>query len=281
MKNQGNGSLKHYHRFVTKWNAIRKLKNEPITVVLSPHMDDVFLSLNSFICSGSIGRNIVGINVFTLTDSAVKTNVKSDFGTVSATSAMRMIEELSYSRYLKHKRINYVPLFMGFKDAAIDAYYRFIAGKSINGVSNKFGIRSAARAMHVKYVKELYGKLELEGALVPIIKQLGSIDKILAPMGIGDHIDHILLRNFSESLRLKSRAGLYADIPYIHEYGYDSIGKLKGALPKDYSTYEMKTFDPAEKTALFRKLYKSQYDVSIGKSMKAIAENTGEAIFWR
>ncbi len=281
MLDNGSGTLKHYYRFATKWNAIRKLKSEHVTVILSPHMDDIFLSLNSIICSGTVDRNIIGINVFTMTDSAVRTNVEPNFASISSTSTIRMNEEVAYSKYLKRSHINYVPIFLGFKDAAVDTYYRFIAGKKISSLPKSIG--SVARSAHTGYVSKLYDRLGLEGSLIPIIRQFGRVDKLLAPIGIGDHIDHMLLRRFADKVGedLGARVGYYADIPYIHECGYDSVEELKKALPKGCHANETMGFDPIKKTALFRRLYGSQYDSSIGKDLGAIARSTGEAIFWR
>ena len=281
MMDKENGALGHYYRFATKWKAIRKLGSEPITVILSPHMDDAFLSLGSFLQSGKLGRCIVAVNVFTLTDSEVRTNVRTDFNSMMSTSARRMEEELNYSGYLNNSGISYMPLFLGFKDAAVDTYYRFIAGRKINSLPR--GIGYVARVNHMVYVSKLYDRLGLEESLISIVRQLGRVNKLLAPMGIGDHIDHMLLRRFADKAGngLGKSIGYYADIPYIHEYGYDSVEKLKKVLPKAIHSHETMEFDPIKKTALFRKLYGSQYDSNIGKDLRAIAKRPGEAIFWR
>ncbi|MGD0728658.1 MAG: PIG-L family deacetylase [Candidatus Micrarchaeaceae archaeon] len=264
-------SLKHYKRFLTKWDSIRKLKKEPVTLILSPHMDDVFLSLNSAIVSHKLGTNIIAINVFTATDSLVKTNVKSDFKALANASLTRMKEELSYSDNLKTKKISYLPLFLGFKDAAVDTYYQFILAKQLK----------KAKIIGDKYVKKRAEELMFEEAIGSIMGQLESnIQYILAPMGIGDHLDHIMLRNFAESLANDFRIGLYADIPYISEYNYNSIQKLKSAVPKSFSTYDKISFNAKEKTSLFKKMYASQYDSGIVKQLKDIETATGEVIFW-
>ena len=281
MTSRSGSGLGHYGRFVSKFGSIKKLRNEPLTVILSPHMDDAFLSLDSFLRSGKLGSSIVAVNVFTLTDSEVRTNVRTDFNSMMSTSAKRMREELTYSEYLSDSGISYMPVFLGFKDAAVDTYYRFIAGKKINSLPK--GIGSVARVNHMIYVSKLYDRLGIEGSLVPIIRQLGHVNKLLAPIGIGDHIDHMLLRRFVDKAGngLGVSIGYYADIPYINEYGYDSIEKLRKVLPRAVHSHETMSFDPIKKTALFRKLYGSQYDSSIGKDIRAIARSTGEAIFWR
>src|SRR5580693_7776746 len=96
----GYSGLNHYRRFLTKWNSSRKLQKEPVTIILAPHLDDIFLSLNSLITSREFGRNIVGINIFTLSDSLVDTKVEVDLGAVADASLTRLREELDYAQYL-------------------------------------------------------------------------------------------------------------------------------------------------------------------------------------
>ncbi len=273
-------SIKHYKRFITKWCSMRSLRNEPITIVLSPHMDDVFLSLNSLIEAKALGGNIIGMNVFTLTDSLVDTNERSDFGTLASTSLTRLKEEVDYSHYLKRKGINYMPLFLGMKDAAMDTYYRYIAGKAVRSVPKLLGLQGRAREHHRKYVEARYSELKIRDALHSAISQFSSISAIVAPIGVGDHIDHMMLRHYAETVSNDFRIGLYADIPYICEYGLMSQEALKLLLPDGFDTHESISFDPSSKNSLFRKLYKSQYDGKTLAAFRQIAKRTGEIIFW-
>jgi len=276
-----NSSMKHYQRFFTKWDEIRKLNEEPLTIVLSPHMDDIFLSLNSFISAGELGKNVIGINVFTLTDSLVDTNVKLNFGVLSSTSLERLKEEVEYSAYLKGRRINYLPIFLGFKDAAVETYYRYIAGKKIRSLPSVLGIDEKARRLQWKYAADRYEQLGIGNAIKQVMAQFdGSVDEVLAPIGIGDHIDHMMLRVFADRSLSDFKVGLYADIPYIQEYGYNTVEKLKSVVPRSFKRYDRKSFDAAGKNRLFRRIYRSQYESGMMRVLDEIANTTGEVIFW-
>ncbi len=272
---KGSGAS-HYSRFLGKLGS--GLAKEQVTLVLSPHIDDAFLSVGSLMGSGVLGRNIIGVNVFTLSDSAADTRTKTDFSVVARTSNTRIEEELRFAEHLSARKINYIPTFLGLKDAALDSYYSHIASSSIRYLPAE-GIRKMAKAMQSGYVDKRMKELGLKQLIDSIVMCFRNVS-VVAPLGIGDHIDHAMLRAYADSLDDKFRVGLYADIPYVYHYGLSSFTDLKLVAPRDFTTYDRKGFNAAEKNRMFKSIYRSQYDSSVMEAFEEISKNGGETVFW-
>lgn len=266
--------IDHYKRFATRWSNELKFKRESITVILSPHVDDVFLSLYDHIVSGSLGRNITCINFFTASDSTVKTRTGLSFGSVADASTTRMMEELRFSEHLASKEISYLPSFLGLRDAALNDYYRFI----FSGAASKYTKRPV-RSMHS--LNGYYNMLDLPTVVERLIAQYKrNVSAIMMPMGLSSHRDHMLFTRLNEELDSNVRVGLYCDIPYIYKFGYNSVEKLKQLAPDGYAKITTKNADAAAKIRAFRSIYPSQYDRSMRDALDGISKTTGEVVFW-
>jgi len=267
---------KHYSRFITKLR--KNVEKEPVTIILSPHIDDVLLSLSSMIESGKLGNNILAVNVFTITDSSTNTVDKSDFAAVSKTSIARIKEEIKFADYLAVKKINYMPVLLGLKDAAIDAYYTHVASRSINKLPS-LTLQKLAKYFQNDLVRARIKKLNLKELLDSIIAQY-KVNAVIATIGIGDHFDHVALRAYVNGLDEKIRIGLYADIPYVYDYKINSPNKLRQFVPANFINYDKRIFDPAQKNKLFNSIYKSQHDPKMLKELEWISKGLGETVFW-
>lgn len=272
--------MQHYYRFLTKWRTIQKLKSEKFTLIFSPHIDDAYLSLYSTIRSGSLGRNIVCANVFFLSDSTVNTSKSTDFSALATVSINRLKEELSFADHLRRHRINYLPIFMGFNAEEVDLYYQFIATRGARHLPTQV-LRNGASDLIRSFALQRANRIKLHESIDAVIKNFGvGLKQILLPIGIGGSLDHIMVRHTLSRLSEKHRIGLYADIPYIYQYGYDSTAKLSQMVPFNFRKIQSTSFDPSEKEKLFKELYASQYEAGISSAFRSIAKGTGEAIFW-
>ncbi|MDE1854707.1 MAG: hypothetical protein KGH57_00065 [Candidatus Micrarchaeota archaeon] len=279
MKDSGAGKL-HYARFATRWKSIAELRGERATLILSPHLDDIFLSLYATIVSGRLGKNLIGVNFFTSSDSTVSTSVKTTFATIAKTSMLRMREELAFSETLFLQGINYLPVFMGLKDASIEKYYRFIAGGAIGRLSAG-GVKSVALKLYDRMVSGYAEELQAGKAMAPLLRQFKSnIKSILVPMGVGTHVDHGVIARMARELSGAAKIGLYAEIPYVYLSGNLSIEKLRRKLPSGFSRSMVTPFDPVEKDRTMKKIYSSQYEKRMKEAIFAASKNLGEVIFW-
>jgi hypothetical protein len=275
-------SAANYARFATRWKTLSELKREKVTLILSPHLDDIFLSLYSTIVSGKLGRNIIGVNFFTSTDSTVATNVDTTFTTIVETSLIRMREELDFSSLLLSRRINYLPVFLGLKDASVGKYYGFIASGVLGKLPDKAGMRSLALKIYAKMAADYSNELNIWEALKPLLKQFKSnIRSIVAPMGVGTHIDHGVVAHSALHSASAINFGFYAEIPYTYISGNISVDKLHVKAPKDFTKLMLTKFDPREKDRLFKKLYGSQYEGRTSKAIFEVGEKLGEIVFWK
>jgi hypothetical protein len=279
MKDSRAGKL-NYMRFATRWMNIAELKKEKATLILSPHLDDIFLSLYATLVSGKLGENIIGVNFFTSSDSMVSTNVKTTFSTIVKTSLIRMSEELEFSRALFLQGINYLPVFAGLKDASIEKYYRFIAAGAIGRLSTG-GVRGAALRLYDRMVSSYAKELIAREAIAPLLRQFrGSIRRVLLPMGVGTHIDHGVIAHMARELQTGAKLGVYAEIPYVYFSGNMTLEKLSNKA-RGFSKALLTPFDPVEKDRMFRKIYASQYEKRMKEAIFAVGRNLGEVILWK
>ncbi len=281
MQDRRAGKL-HYARFAMRWKNLSELKKERVTLILSPHLDDVFLSLYATILSGKLGRNILGVNFFTASDSSVDAKASTTFRTVAGTSIRRMEEEMRFSKLLFSHGINYLPVFLGLKEASIGGYYKFIAGALMGKLSKNAGMRDVSLAVYSRMVSDYAQELDVFEALGPLLAQFsGSIKDVLAPIGIGTHIDHgVVAQSALKSVR-GLKLGLYAEIPYVYMSNNMSLSKLRANVPRGFVKPMETGFDPEEKAKLFRKLYPSQYEERTREALFAVGKGLGEVILWK
>ncbi|HVA83186.1 MAG TPA: hypothetical protein VNF06_03420 [Candidatus Aquilonibacter sp.] len=274
--------FRHYQRFFTRWKDGRSFSKEKITVILSPHLDDVFLSLNEHISSGALGKNIVCINFFTSSDSQVDTKTALSFASVSRVTKMRSAEELGFADYLSRKGVNYIPLFLGMQDAALSGYYKFIATTVMGKMPKLPLVKTLLTKTQETRIEKEYERLQIQEMAKTLLARFGkNVDKVLIPMGVGEHIDHILVSKLATKLTGKGRVGVYCDIPYAYYSGFKTAAQLHMHVPKGFDSASVKKFDAKERIGLFKKLYPSQYDKGADNAIEAVAKMPGEVIFWR
>lgn len=274
--------FRHYQRFFTRWKDGRSFSKEKITVILSPHLDDVFLSLNEHITSGALGKNIVCINFFTSSDSLVDTKTALSFASVSRVTKIRSAEELGFAEHLSKKGVNYIPLFLGMQDAALSGYYKFIATTVMGKMPKLPLVKSILTKAQERRIEKEYERLQIQEIAKTLLARFGkNVDKVLVPMGIGDHIDHILISKVATRLTGKGKVGVYCDIPYAYYSGNKTAAQLHAHVPKGFDNASIKKFDSKERIRLFKKLYPSQYDKGADSAIETIAKMPGEVVFWR
>lgn len=156
--------------------------------ILSPHRDDAAFSLFICLAKWSMSRsvNVKVLNFFTASAYAPYLSAKD----ASSVSAIRKREDL---RVL----------------ASIDRSIQVI-DRDFLDAPLRFGIRS-----HVVCDPETRAMLN-----EPLIKQLtrnmrqGRADLAIAPLGLGNHVDHIAVRLAAVRAIAPGRLGFYEDLPY-------------------------------------------------------------------
>ena len=245
---------------------------DKFTIVFSPHIDDVFLSLNAFIASGDLGSNVVGVNLMSMTNSQTDMNRegKYSFGSIRDVVSARMVEEVEYSNFLKKRHgINYVPLFPGLRDARLE---RLCIPKDY------------ASAYTDAFSKSSAGEQEIVKTMIDYYKD--NLDSILFPIGIKNR-SHAKVRDILFRLegRIPKRldVGLYADIPYVERYtakyrGRELEDTVREMVPENYRRLKKKDFDAQSKFGIFKQIYRTQFNEKMEKRLRTIPS---EMIFWR
>ncbi len=237
--------------------------DERITLIFSPHTDDIFFSLGNFIKSGELGRNIIGVNVFTMSATSAGAKIKRrNFELLAKTSVAKMREELGYASYLSSLHIRYVPFFLGLRDVRLKGVGTYMQGYSQSGVEKHFY------------------KLKLDKIIDSIVSQLKPKNTtVIFPGGFGDNMDHKILSTGAETVSKRVKVGIFADIPYVARYG--SMEELKRDIKKGFENHSSKRFVAGEKMRQFNKIYKSQLNSAYEAQLKKVEGLGGESIFWR
>lgn len=181
---------------------MKKLRNN--IVVLSPHLDDAAFSCCDHILKWkNEGFNVTIVTIFSSFGTSkdnqciIKTIQKHGFASLRLYEKQRQNED---TRAMKAIGVSWKQA--GF----IDGAFRTINGKTLYSKKNLYRgyITNEDRAI-IKSVQEL-------------LRTFQSIDKIVCPFGIGNHIDHMITRTEAEKTFENTKILYYADIPYIFEW---------------------------------------------------------------
>jgi LmbE family N-acetylglucosaminyl deacetylase len=230
-----------------KKDLIQKIiQNKTPCVILSPHCDDAALSCGTLLTKLTGKTDIKIINVFTKANNKPHTlSAKQALKYANYTDAIKYYEARCEEdkKALMHLKISTVNL--GFEDALfrIKKQHSFW-GKFIPELNHIY----PTYRWHIvgNIASDDYAVEELETKLKKMIKK-GTI--VFAPYGIGDNVDHKIVRKVSE--KLYPACILYADFPYsyrLQTYGKPISGRQR---------YALRASLPLKKKMI--QLYKSQF----------------------
>lgn len=157
-------------------------------LILSPHRDDAAFSTGLLTWTTlSVGAHVTIANVYTQSDYAP---YAERAGRVDV-SELRKNEDLAYARLLQGS-VEMIDL--GLLDAPLR---RRIPCEEVLSSSTQ------DQAFH-RDVTQLVAQLQ----------KLAMSDLVLAPCGIGGHLDHLVCRAAAQAVYSTDRLGYYADLPY-------------------------------------------------------------------
>lgn len=173
-------------------------------VVISPHLDDAILSLGSHLLSLAKKDSITVLTIFTSFSSAVIPGYSKE---VIAAAGFTSSEEYGKQRQLEDSQafqaldINYHHL--GF----VDGGFRSKKGKALYPTPDTL--------FSPKYSPQDKGLIEsISEKLDPFLQ---NCEVVMYPLGIGNHVDHVLSRIAIEHIRTKhykAEYWQYFDVPY-------------------------------------------------------------------
>lgn len=170
-------------------------------LILSPHMDDAFLSVGGTIAKFSGNNKIHILDIFSFDPWVLK-----EFD--------RLDKNLNISTRKKEERKN---------SSIVNVLLKFLnypAGWEERGYSKWQTSVDARVDRHL--IKEIKDKLILMAKEYTVV---------LAPLAIGGHVDHRLIRDITISMGVEDKICYYEDLPYALEENF--IGYAKGFI-KDH-----------------------------------------------
>jgi len=170
-------------------------------IILSPHLDDAALSCSDHIHAwNTAGHNITVVTIF----SSFQTTVVSDYlrGYMEA-SGITTVEELEHHRKQEDAAATQL---MGCRAEYldfIDAGYR--------QHNDKPDYADYRELCPFRISEQEYPAID--EIVIRLSKHSGA-DLIVAPLGVGGHIDHLMTRLVAEKISPDDRLAYYVDFPY-------------------------------------------------------------------
>lgn len=221
-------------------------------VMLSPHSDDVALSLGAFLLARPILLNIIIITAFSISECTADDSINDS----AIVSSIRKAEDVNFANSLcGHVEVRWLdrqdaPLRLNILDESV--------------FSSNF----------------LYISLDEEKYLTDKIKnECCKIDLLFAPMGLGKHIDHIVVRNAAlELLKYGFPLVFYEDIPYAADISLADIDEnakqLEYLTGQSLELFPLKTDVTIEKKISLLSCYRSQMDFRTESRVRLHANRT-------
>lgn len=203
-------------------------------LVLSPHYDDAPLSLGQSLIDGALSRHEVTVGVVFGRSAWVRwfhpTRRRSPIAT-----AIRRVEEQRNSR-----RFGYRLIIGGREEATL-----------------RLETTDTSRYLDPNADPSSSG--EVEPALRVCAAWAERHDAVLAPLGVGDHLDHLVLAEVGRRLGASAtRVGFYAERPYATMLGDSAIDERAVAI--DSEARLMEASGPITTAKRQRLWYPSQFD---------------------
>lgn len=176
------------------------LVRAPRLLALAPHADDVALSIGGLLRLLEPGPRLTLATVFTRSIAAP--GLPRDTRTAGHVSAVRAAEDAEYCRTIRAQRVT------------LDL--------------DECGLRGYPRDAWIGHVDRTDSAVDEVRSRLGRVVEDANPSVILAPLGVGDHVDHILVREALSSLSLTSLILLYEDLPYAGEL---QLSRVKLPLP--------------------------------------------------
>ncbi|MDN5201204.1 hypothetical protein QQ008_07520 [Fulvivirgaceae bacterium BMA10] len=165
-------------------------------IILSPHSDDVAFSLGAFI----ISNNLKDIHVLTFFSRSTCT-AKNEKMDVDIVTRIRKKEDEQFFKFCKSK----AELF----------YFDFLDAPIRLNIKEEDVCSTYSTALE----KSILNKVEHT-----LLNLITNDSIILSPLGLGGHVDHLLVREIAlKLLRTGYNVGFYEDLPYAGNFLQNAI----------------------------------------------------------
>ena len=220
--------------------------------MLSPHSDDVALSLGAFLLGRCSALNIDIITAFSISECTADDSINDS----AIVSSIRKAEDVIFANSLcGHVKVSWLDM----QDAPLRLH-----------ITDEAVFNSKPSYMSWDEVQYLKAKMK---------KECCNFDLLFAPMGLGKHIDHIVVRNAALEL-LKDGFPLifYEDIPYAADLSLTDIDEnakqLECLSGQSLELFPIETDVTIEKKLGLLSCYRSQMDSRTESRVRLHANRT-------
>jgi len=215
-----------------------KLPQNKKAVFLSPHSDDVALSLGAFLMWKPSDVHIHIVTVFSISECTADNSITNS----AIVSSIRKLED---EELIKSLSGDVKGRWLDRQDAPLRLH-----------ISDETVFHSKFTKLDMKEVQHLVSTIKVE---------YDGFDLIFAPIGLGTHIDHLVVRNAAlELLRDGFPIVFYEDIPYAADLSLkeitEHIKELESLSGQQLDYYCIKTGISVEEKVSLLSCYRSQID---------------------
>ncbi|GLY18691.1 PIG-L family deacetylase [Kineosporia rhizophila] len=197
------------------------LQDHDSIIVLSPHLDDAALSCGSLIARAAISQPVTVMTLFTSsTAGRVSLSARAFLRQCNARSASLLFEQRRAEDRVALRSIGVTGVHLGLADALFRQREKSrllrIASRLVPELSCVYPtFRRHIDAGRVSpHDRPLLDALEKR-----ILLASGKGDLVLAPLGLGGHVDHVFTHELGARLSRHRSIGWYADQPYVLRAG--------------------------------------------------------------
>ena len=219
-------------------------------VLLSPHSDDIAFSLGAFLLGQCDVSHIQIITVFSISASTADESIKDP----AVVSAIRKAEDGCFVESLGR---DVGSIWLDRKDAPLRLH-----------ISDEAVFSSDPSYIGLNEVRHVVDKVK---------EEYGSFNLLFAPMALGQHIDHVLVRNAALELLSDGFAVLlYEDLPYAADFSLSEIERYTsqlGALAgQEFELLILETGITVEEKVVLLSCYQTQMDPQTESRVRSHAD---------
>jgi len=204
-----------------------------MNIFLSPHPDDICFSAFLAIKEKDPSNPPVIITVFNKTCWRFDAPVRSQ--DAARVTSVRAHEERTFAA-----SVEATVKFLEFEDSSLR--YRFLGDEYKNTPTEDHIFPTVEKTIH------------------DALERYDSIGKIYIPLGISNHVDHLICREaVFRHHHLRNNAVLYEDLPYVASFSEENIRVFVGQLCSHLANNTLHTPSVKEKTAAMS-FYRSQLE---------------------
>lgn len=195
------------------------LQDYDCVVVLSPHLDDAALSCGSLLTRAAASIPVTVMTLFTTSEGRPTLSARAFLHQCNARQAPALYDQRRAEDRLALRSIGVTGIHFGLPDALFRrraSVYPRIARTLLPELDCVYPTfrRHISRGRVSPHDEKLRAELEHR-----ILLATTKHDLVLAPLGLGRHVDHVLTHELGKALSRKRTVGWYADQPYALRAG--------------------------------------------------------------